>query len=190
VAIKFTILTIVDPTTGAKMWSDSREWGSWRVGSATTDLIAELRQQIEGQTKQWKLNDILMCSVTPVYAGFAHLTAEEAIARSKEGAENVLAEGDRLQLKSLDAPDFCKSADFVLNADNRIIGFEVLLSGTGDLNFNEVLQRADQFDFTSGKDPRTNRVYLLAQSKDRKLRIRFDIEGRRSLLSTVSYFYH
>lgn len=66
VAIESTIMTVIDPSTGQSLWTDSRRWGSWRVRGATKDLIDELRQQMEDQTKKWNLSDILMCSVTPV----------------------------------------------------------------------------------------------------------------------------
>jgi hypothetical protein len=62
---KPTIMTVVDPTTAPRCGAIQENGGSWHVGSATTDLIAELRQQIEGQAKHWKLNHNLMCSVTP-----------------------------------------------------------------------------------------------------------------------------
>src|ERR1700722_17859805 len=67
VSIQFTIMTVIDPITGQILWTDSRQWGSMRVSGATKDLIKELRGEMEGQTKRWSLNEILMCSVTPVY---------------------------------------------------------------------------------------------------------------------------
>jgi hypothetical protein len=69
VRIEFTIMTVIDPNTGQTLWTDSRRWGSWRVKGATK----EFREQMESQTKHWSLDDILMCSVTPVYADYAHL---------------------------------------------------------------------------------------------------------------------
>jgi hypothetical protein len=42
-----TYLTIVDPKTGARLWSDAREWGRWR--SATRGLIKELRDRMHQQ---------------------------------------------------------------------------------------------------------------------------------------------
>jgi hypothetical protein len=47
VFIKITYMDVVDPHTGASLWADTREWGSWRVASATEDLIVELKHQWE-----------------------------------------------------------------------------------------------------------------------------------------------
>jgi hypothetical protein len=189
VAIESTIMTVIDPTTGQSLWSDSRQWGSWRVKGATKDLVNELRLQMEGQTKRWTLNDILMCSVTPAYAGFAHLAPEEALARSASGTVNVSGASDRLTLGSPDAPEFCKRAQFVFNIEHRIVGFEVIASRADALDIGEVLERADRFDFSSGKYANGDQVFFSAQSKDKKVLIQFDAEGHRSVLSRVTYFY-
>jgi hypothetical protein len=189
VAIESTIMTVIDPSTGQTLWTDSRHSGSWRVSSATKDLIEELRDEMEGQIKRWSLNDVLMCGVTPVYAGFAHLSPDEALARNDSGTEKVYGSRDRLMLTSPDAPDFCKRAQFVFSADHRIVGFEVNASKADDLDINEILQRADRFDFTSGKYANGDQVYFIAQSKDKKIVIQFDVEGHRTVLSRVSYSY-
>jgi hypothetical protein len=189
VEIVSTIMNVIDPNTGESLWSDSRHWGSWRVKSATKDLIEELRQEMEGQTKRWTLNDILMCSVTPAYTGFVHLTAEEALAKSGSETGSVSGTADHLELSSSDAPDFCRSVQFIFNSDHRITGFEVPISQADDLEIGEVLQRPDTFDFTGGKYANDDQVYFIAQSKDKKIRIQFNVEGRRSLLSRVTYFY-
>lgn len=189
VAIEFTIMTVIDPVTGQNLWSDSRRWGSWRVKGATKDLIEELREQMESQVKRWSLNDLLTCSVTPVYADFAHLTPEEAIAKTDSGAARVSGTPDHLLLVSPEAPDFCKSAEFLLSPEHRIIGFQVTASRADDLDIGDVLQRADRFDFTGGKYADGDQVYFSAQSKDKKMLIQFDVEGHRSILSRVSYFY-
>jgi len=47
VFIKITYMDVVDPHTGTSLWDDSREWGSWRVASATEDMIGELRHELE-----------------------------------------------------------------------------------------------------------------------------------------------
>jgi hypothetical protein len=47
VYVKITYLNVIDPGTGKTLWSDSREWGSWRVGGAAKDLIDEFRGQLE-----------------------------------------------------------------------------------------------------------------------------------------------
>ncbi|HXA76551.1 MAG TPA: hypothetical protein VNV41_05410 [Candidatus Acidoferrales bacterium] len=189
VAIESTIMTVIDPNTGQALWTDSRHTGSWRVSGATKDLIEELRNQMEGQTKRWILNDILLCGVTPVYAGFAHLSPEEALAKNDSGTEKVYGTRDRLTLISSDAPDFCKRAEFVFGADHRIVGFEVNPSKADDLDIKEILERADRFDFISGKYANDDRVYFIAQSKDKKIAIQFDVEGRRPVLTRVSFSY-
>jgi hypothetical protein len=142
-----------------------------------------------GQTKKWSLNEILMCGVTPAYAGFAHLTPEEALAKSDSGTVKVSGTPDRLTLASSEAPDFCKRAQFVFDAGHKITGFEVFASRADDLEISEVLQRADRFDFTGGKYASGDQVYFSAQSRDKKILIQFNVEGHRSVLSRVSYFY-
>jgi len=189
VAIESTIMTVIDPNTGKSLWTDSRQWGSWRIKGATKDLIEELRQQMEGQTKRWSLNDLLMCSVTPVYAGFAYLAPDEALAKSGSGTGVVFGSPDHLTLASPDAPDFCKRAQFVFNSQHRIVGFEVIATRADSLEIGEVLQRADRFDFSGGKYSNGDHVFFSAQSKDKKVLIQFDAEGHRSVLSRVTYFY-
>lgn len=186
VAIVSTIMTVIDASTGEGLWTDSREWGSWRVSGATKDLINEFREQMEGDTTQWTLNDILMCSVTPVYADFAQLTPEDALA--KFGGK-VSGAPDRLTLSSPDAPGFCKRAEFIFGSGHRIVGFQVVASREDSLDVNEVLQRAERFDFTSGKYADGDQVYFSAESKDRKVLILFSVDGHKLVLSRVSYFY-
>lgn len=189
VRIESTIMTVIDPNTGQTLWTDFRQWGSWRVKGATKDLVNELRHQMEGQTKKWTLDSILMCSVTPVYAGFGHLTPEEAIAKSASGDPSVVGAPDGFTLSSPEAPDFCKRAEFVLNALHRIVGFQVIVARGDDLDVGEVLQRADRFDFSGGKYANGDQVFFSAQSKDKKVLIQFDAEGHRSVLSRVTFFY-
>jgi hypothetical protein len=189
VKVDFTIMTVIDPNTGQTLWTDSRRWGILRVRGATKDLIEEFRQQMEEQLKRWTLDDILLCSVTPVYAGFAHLSPEEALAKSNSGSERVSGTPEHLLLTSPDAPAFCKRTEFLLNPERRIIGFEVLVSRADDLDVGEVLRRADQFDFAGGKYSNGEQVYFNAQAKDRKILIQFNVDGRRSILSRVSFFY-
>jgi hypothetical protein len=189
VAIKSTIMTVIDPETGQSLWTDSREWGAWRVKGATKDLIDELRHQMEDQTAKWSLNDVLMCSVTPVYAGFVHLTPDEALAKSDPGAGKVSGTPDHLMMTSPDAPGFCKRAQLILNPDHRIFGFEVNATPADDLDVSDVLLRADQFDFIGGKFAGGGQVYFTARSKDRKVLIQYEVVGHRLVLSRVSYFY-
>jgi hypothetical protein len=189
VIVDFTILTVIDPKTGQSLWTDSRRWGSLRVRGATKDLIEELRQQMEDQTKRWSLNDILTCGVTPVYAGFAHLSPDEALAKSDGGPAKVSGTTDRFILSSPDAPPFCQRAQAILSSEHRIIGFEVFASRADDLDVGEVLQQADRFDFAGGKYAGGAQVYFNAQSKDQKILIQFKVDDHRSVLSRVSYFY-
>ena len=189
VKVDFTIMTVIDPNTGQTLWTDSRRWGSLRVRGATKDLIEELRQQMEGQVKKWSLNEILLCSVTPVYAGFAHLTPDEALAKSNSGTLKDSGTPGKFVVTSPDAPAFCKRVEFLLNPERRIIGFKVFASRADDLDVAEVLQRADQFDFAGGKYSNNEQVYFHAQSKDRKILIQFNVDGHRSILSLVSFFY-
>jgi hypothetical protein len=189
VAITTTIMTIIDGTTGKSLWTDSRHWGSWRVKGATKDMIDELRRQMEAQTIRLTLDDILMCSATPVYAGFGHLTEQEALAKSDSGAAQVAAAGNRLTLTSADAPPFCKQAQFVVASDRRISGFQVAVPRADELDINEVLQHADRFSFSGGKFADAGQTYFTARSKDNKLLIEFDVENHRAVLSRVSYFY-
>jgi len=189
VKIDFTIMTVIDPNTGQSLWTDSRRWGSLRVSSATKDLIDELRVQIEGQITKWTLDEILMCSVTPVYAGFAHLTQEQALAKSDSESAKVTSTPDHLMLTSPDAPAFCKHTEFLFNPEHRIVGFAVSAFRADDLDVNEVLQRADRFDFTGGKYATGDQVYFSAQSKGGKILIQFEVDGHRLVLARVSYFY-
>ena len=189
VSVDFTILTVVDPKTGENLWSDSRRWGSWRVDHATSELIAEFRGQIEEQTRKWTLNDILMCGVNPQLAAFAHLTAEQALATSESGVGRIAGSPDRLVINSPVAPDFCKQAQLVVSPDNRIVAFEVLASQADSLEVTEVLQQAERFDFAGGKDTDSDQVYFSAQSKDKKILIRFEVQGHKSVLSRVRYSY-
>ena len=188
-SVDFTIMTLVDPRTGANLWSDSRRWGAWRVDHATKDLIAELKEQVEDQTKKWTLQDILMCSVTPLYAGFAHVPAEDALSKPDLGVSRMAGTLDRLVVNSPTAPDFCKQAQLLVGPDNRIVGFEVIASQADSLDLNEVIQQADQFDFTGGKYPNSDQTYFTAQSKDKKILIQFGVQGRKSALSRVRYSY-
>jgi hypothetical protein len=189
VVVDFTIMTVIDPKTGQSLWTDSRRWGSLRVRGATKDLIAELRQEMQDQTKHWTLNDILMCGATPVYAGFARLSPEEALAKGDAGIAKVSGTAEHVILTSSEAPPFCQRAEFVFSPERRIIGYAVLASRADDLDIAEVLQQADRFDFAGGKYTDGDHVYFNAQSKDQKILIQFNVRGQKSVLSRVAYFY-
>ena len=187
--VDFTIMTVVDPHTGENLWSDSRRWGSLRVDHATKDLISELREQIEEQTKKWTLNDILTCSASPDLAAFANLTAELALTKSGSGVSRIAGSPDRLTVNAPAAPEFCKRAQLVVSPNNKIVAFEVPASQAGSLDVSEVLQQADRFDFASGKNTDGNQVYFSAQSKDKKILIQFEVQGHKPVLSRVRYTY-
>ena len=189
VAIVSTIMTVIDPNTGEALWTDSRMWGSLRVKSATKDLIDELRGEMDSQVKKWTLNEILMCGVTPVYAGFARLTPDEALAKSDSGAGRASGTTDRLVLTSPEAPGFCQRTQAVFTPEHRITGYEVIASRAEDLDVNDVLRSADLFAFTSGKYADSGTIYFIAQSKDKKISIQFDSDGHRMVFSSVSYLY-
>jgi hypothetical protein len=189
VSVDFTIMTLVAPSTGQKLGSDSRRWGSWRVDHATKELIAELRAQIEEQTKKWTLDDILMCGASPALAGFAHLTADGALAKAESRVSRIAGSTDHLNLNSPVAPEFCKRAQLVLGPDGKVVAFEVLASQADSLDVTEVLQQADRFDFAGGKDAGSDQVCFSAQSKDKKLLIRFEVQGHTSVPSWVRYSY-
>jgi hypothetical protein len=79
VRIETTIMTVVDPHTGAELWADSRQWGSFRVTIATKSLIEELRGDMEAEAKHWTPEDVLRCTGVSDYLHFAHLTPEEVL---------------------------------------------------------------------------------------------------------------
>jgi hypothetical protein len=189
VKIDSTFVTVIDPHTGEELWSDSRNWGSWRVGSATKALIDELRDELEVETKKWTLDDVVRCSTSPAYQPFAFLTRDAALAKLASGVRAMDDAPSRLTVNSPDAPDFCRRAQLVIGADNKIARFEVEALPSDALDVADVLAQADHFDFTSGKDPRTQKVFFSARSKDKKVLIQFDVDGRRTVLSRVSYFY-
>jgi len=189
IRIDFTIMTVIDPKTGAKLWSDSRRWGSWFVDKATKALMEEFRGQIEAETKRWTLNDILTCSVSPELASFAHLTAEEALARSKSGINRVAESPDRLTFSSPGVPEFCKQAQLIVGPDDTIVAFEVHAPLGESFELMEVLQQADQFDFVGGRDTKSDQVYFGARSKDGKVLMKFEMQGHKSVLSWIRYSY-
>jgi len=189
VSVDFTILTLIDARTGANLWSDSRRWGSWRVDPATKDLITELRERIEDQTKRWSLADVLMCGAAPQLTRFAHMTAEIALSRPESGLSRIAGSPDRLAFSSAEAPDFCKQAQLVLGPDGRVNAFEVVASKADSMDLNEVVQQADQFDFSGGKYPDRDQTYFSVLSKDKKVLIQFEVQGHRSVLSRVRYFF-
>ncbi len=189
VRIDSTIMTVIDPRSGRELWSDSRNWGSLRVASATRALIDELRSELESETKKWTVDDVLRCSGTPAYQVFAFLTPEAALTKSVAGVSRIDGAPERLRIGSPDAPDFCRRAQLATGPDHKIAGFEVMASESDSLDVDDVLEQADRFQFTSGRDPRTQRVWFAAQSRDRKVLIEFEGQGHRMILSRVRYAY-
>lgn len=189
VRVDFTIMTIIDAATGAKIWTDWRRWGSWRVESATHDLMTEFRKQIEEHTKKWTLDDLRLCSATPLYAGFAFQDAEKALASSDFQVVRVPGTPDRLELGSPVAPDFCRQIQLVIGPDNKIIAFEVVATAADSLDLTEILRYADTFQFTGAKDSAGDPPYFTAESKDKRIWIRYEVQGRRSVLARVRFSY-
>jgi hypothetical protein len=188
VFIESTIFTVIDAKTGQALWVDSRRWGSWRVDGATKSLIQELRDQMAAQVKTWSLNDLLMCSVTPVYQTLRGMTPQDAL-QSGGTARITEDKPNRLSLESPAAPEFCRKAELIVGANNKITGFEVIASRAETLDINEVVQHADLFDFTGGKYSNGDQVYFSAEKKDKKMLIHFDVQNHRSILSSVTYYY-
>jgi hypothetical protein len=189
VSVDFTILTVIDAATGAKLWSDARRWGSWRVESATRDLIAEFKKQIDEQTKKWTLDDLQVCSVTPLYAGFAFQDADKALARSDFEVIRMPGVPDRLKLNSPVAPDFCRKIQLVIGADNKIVAYEVIGTAADSLDLAEIIRHADTFQFTGAMDSESNEPYFIAESKNKRILIRYEVQGRRSVLARVRFSY-
>ncbi len=189
VRIDGAIMTVIDPHTGSELWTDSRRWGSLRVASATRDLIDELRSEMESEAKKWTVDDVFRCSGTPAYQTFAFLTPEAALTKSVAGVSRMDDAPDRLRIGSSAAPDFCRRAQLVIGANNKIDGFEVVASQSDTLDVDDILEQADRFEFTSGKDPRTQKVYFTAQTRDKRVAIQFEVQGHRTVLSRVSYAY-
>jgi hypothetical protein len=47
VHVEITYMNLVNPKTGASLWGDSKQLGSWLVPRATKDLINELQEQLK-----------------------------------------------------------------------------------------------------------------------------------------------
>ena len=187
VSVDFTILTIIDAHTGQNLWTDWRRYGAWRVASATKDLIAELRDQMEDKVQRWTLEDILKCKYA--YARFSSLTPEEALSKSEWHVERIPETLDRLGLSSFDTPEFCRNARLVVGPDNKITALEVVVSLAETMDIGDVLARADEFDFLSERDAESKEISFSARSKDKSVLIEYRMMGHRSVLSRVTYNY-
>ena len=51
VKVQITYMNVVDPQTGANLWGDSRNWGSFFVAKATRSLIEQLKTQLALETQ-------------------------------------------------------------------------------------------------------------------------------------------
>jgi hypothetical protein len=186
--VDFTILTVIDAYTGEALWTDSKRWGYMLVGRASRDLTHEFRLAVGEQVKKWTLNDVLSCASSPAYTAFAHLTSEQALAEREFEVARKVNTSD-LTVASPNAPDFCKRAELVVGPDNRILGFEVLLTAAQTVELAEIIEQADRFEFSGGKDPDTGVTNFTAQSKDKKILIAYQMQGRVPLLIRVRYLY-
>lgn len=189
VRIESTIMTVIDARNGRELWSDSRRWGSMRVTNATRDLIEELRNQLDVESRRWTVADILACRGNPVYQPFAFQRPAALLARPEFRVSRSDDAPNRLRVFAPNAPDFCKRVQLIVGPDNKVQGFEVAASPSDVLDITDVLELADQFDFSSGKDPQTQSTYFTARTKDRRVLMRFNLVGRRMVLSYVTYLY-
>jgi hypothetical protein len=190
--VDFTILTVIDGHTGRGLWTDNRRWGYGFVGPASRDLIRDLRVAVAAQIKRWTFEQVLQCSVTPVYADFAHLTAEQALAKAGGGefeVSQIPDAPDRLALSSRSAPEFCKTAQLLIDADHGIFGFDVLPAAADTLDVDDILQHSAEFDFTGGQEVGSDRTYFAAERRDKKLLIKYYMENRRPVLTEVRFLY-
>jgi hypothetical protein len=186
--VDFTILTVIDAHTGEALWTGYKRWGYMLVARASRDLIHDFRLAVEEQVKKWTLNDVLSCASSPAYAAFAHLTSEQALAETEFKVVRK-ANTSNLSMDSPNAPDFCKRAELVVGPDNRILGFEVLPTAAQTLELADIIEQADRFDFSGGKDPDTGETNFFALSKDKKLLIEYQLQGRVPILVRVRYLY-
>jgi hypothetical protein len=184
--VDYTILSVIDGQTGELLWNDYKRRGYMLVALATRELMHEFRMTVAEQIKSLTLDDLLQCESSPAYAGLAHLTPAEALSNSESKAA---PHSDGLTFAFANAPDFCKSAHLVMGSDGKIAGFEVLPFGAETLDLSELLQNGERFDFSGGKDPNSGKPYFIAESKDKKIRIEYTLQGRVPILNRVRYLY-
>jgi hypothetical protein len=144
---------------------------------------------MEEQVKKWTLDQVLECNHTTAYAGYAFLTPDQALAEGAGKVERVPNVTDRLIINSPDVPEFCRRAGLIVGPQNKITGYEVITSEDQALDVADVLEKADQFDFASGKYSNSETSFFTAHRKNDKLTIEFRIEGHRTILSRVTYYY-
>jgi hypothetical protein len=187
VRIEGTIMTVIDPHTGEELWTDGRRWGSWFVEAETRALIDQLRTELEGESTTWTIDDVLSCRNTPAYEAFASLTPDAALTRS--GVSRIPDADDRLNASAPDAPDFCKRVRLVIGSDNKVTGFEVVGSASDTLDVADILEKAEEYEYSGVMEPASQKRYFTAQSRDKKLLIQFQVLGHRTVLSRVAYSY-
>jgi hypothetical protein len=187
--VDFTILTVIDAHTGEALWSDWKRWGYMLVSYASRSLVRDFRLTVSQEIKSWSLEDVLRCSDSAAYTAFANLTPEEALTKSGSDAARENDATHRFAIGAPDAPDFCKRAQLVVSAENKILGFEVLPAGAETLDLAELMQQADQFDFSGGKDAKTGEPFFTAETKSKKIVIQYTLQGRMPRLVTVKYLY-
>lgn len=96
---------------------------------------------------------------------------------------------DRLRVSSPVAPDFCRRIQLVIGPDNKIIAFEVIATPTDSLELTEILRHAESFQFNGAKDSGSDQPYFTAETKDKKILIRYEVQGRRSVLVRVRFSF-
>lgn len=148
----------------------------------------EFRMAVARQIKSQTLDDLLQCRTSAAYAAFAHLTPAEALKELESSVAPNAGARSELMFDSANAPDFCKRAQFLIGPDGKIDGFEVVPSGADTLDLSELLQNADRFDFSGGKDA-SGKPYFIAESKDKTFRIEYTLQGRVPILTRVRYLY-
>jgi len=187
--VDYTILSVVDGRTGKLLWNDYRRRGYMLVALATRELMHEFRMAVASEIKNRTLDDLLQCGSSPVYAALAHLTPAEALSNPEFQAARESDTRNQLTFDSANAPDFCRRAQLVVGGDGKVDGFDVLPSAAETLDLSELLQNADRFDFSGGKDLNSGRPYFVAESKDKKIRIEYTLQGRVPILTRVRYIY-
>ena len=187
--VDFTILTVIDAHTGEALWSDWKRWGYMLVSYASRALVRDFRLTVSQEVKSWSLDDVLRCSDSAAYTAFANLTPEEALTKSGSDAVHEKDGAHPFTIGAPGAPDFCKRAQLVVSPENKILGFEVLPAGAETLDLAELMQQADQFDFSGGKDANTGEPFFTAEAKSKKIVIQYTLQGRMPRLVNVKYLY-
>ena len=187
--VDYTILTVIDAHTGEALWTDWKRWGYMLVSYASRSLVHDLRLTVAQEVKSWTLDDVLRCSNSTAYTAFANLTPEEALTKSGSDAVHEKDGAHPFTIGAPGAPDFCKRAELMVSPENKILGFEVLPAGAETLDLGELMQQADQFDFSGGKDANTGEPFFTAEAKSKKIVIQYTLQGRMPRLVNVKYLY-